>query len=59
MRIGAVLRRWRLYREVSLRSLAKEIGLTPSTLSRLETGENIDAASMWKVWQWLMSQEKA
>ena len=57
MRIGPVLRGWRMHREISLRNLAKEIGISASTLSRLETGENVDAQSLSKILIFLISNE--
>lgn len=38
---GALLRRWRLVRELSLEDLAHEAGLDRSMISRLETGSRV------------------
>jgi len=46
-----------MHREISLRNLAKEIGISASTLSRLETGENVDAQSLSKILIFLISNE--
>jgi transcriptional regulator with XRE-family HTH domain len=56
MRVGDVLRGWRLHREIGLRELAKALGLSPSTLSRLETGEDVSAQNFAKVLRWLMEE---
>lgn len=58
MRLGDVLRGWRLHREVGLRALAKEIGISYSTLSRFETGDNVDAETFAKVMMWLMQKSE-
>lgn len=55
MRLGTVLF---AYREnarprIGLRSLAREIGVSASTLSRIENGAEPDPQSMNAIWGWL------
>lgn len=56
MRIGSIIRKWRIVSERSLRSLAEEVGISHSTLARLEKGENIDGRSLVKVLTWLFAE---
>jgi DNA-binding Xre family transcriptional regulator len=42
---------------VSCRDLAKEIGTSKSTISRMANGERIDAETMLKVINWLFGGE--
>lgn len=53
MRIGIVLKKYRLMMEMDLRSLSKEIGIGASTLMRLEMGHNLDYGTFKKVLDWL------
>ncbi len=55
MRLGAVLHKWRLMQDMSVRDAAKEIGLSPATFSRLENGREIDARTLMKIFNWLTS----
>lgn len=38
MRIGEVLKKWRILSEMDVRTAAKQIGISPSTLMRIERG---------------------
>ena len=55
MRIGPVLRRWRIVEEVTLRKMAAEIGTSAATLCRLEKGENVDGLTLVRVLAWLFA----
>lgn len=55
MRIGQLLQKWRAIEDRAVRDLAAEIGISPSTLNRLELGQNIEADAMLKVNNWLWS----
>lgn len=58
MRIGTVLKKWRLVSEVSLGDLAGSIGISTPTLYRLEAGRTPDGATLIKVLNWLCHEEK-
>ncbi len=53
--LGAVLKRWRVNEDLDLRSVAKEIGISAPSLMRIEHGHSFDAATMLKIWMWLLS----
>ena len=42
------LRVWRQYRGLTLEDVAKRIGVTPATVSRLETGAMKGAPAIWR-----------
>lgn len=55
LRIGVVLHQWRMVERVGLRAVAREMGLSTSTLSRIERGESMDAAALIKILNWLLT----
>lgn len=57
MRLGSVLRKYRTMREITVRDLAKEMGISFPTLSRIEHGQPMDAKTFMKVLNWLMEEE--
>lgn len=50
-KIGGLLAKYR--GNMGLRAAAKEIGISPSTLSRIENGHVPDVATLEKVCQWI------
>lgn len=56
MRLGEIIRRWRKWSELGVREVAKEIGVSHGTLSRIERGEEMDGATLAKILTWLMSK---
>lgn len=56
MRLGYLLRKYRLVSDFDLRTVALEIGISTSTLSRIETGEKMDGDTLAKVLFWLMGE---
>ena len=56
MRLGEVIQKWRLWQERNIRDLAAEIGISPSTLSRIERGERMDAPTFMKILNWLTAE---
>lgn len=54
MRLGLVLKKYRLMMEYDLRAVAKEIGISAATLMRIEHGREIDAKTFLKIINWLM-----
>lgn len=55
MKLGKVLKKYRLMCEMDLRTLAKEIGIGHVTLMRIEMGHVCDAKTLIKILDWLMS----
>lgn len=53
MRLGEVLHKWRLVTERGLRDVAKEMGTSAATLSRIERREQCDAQTLLKIIDWL------
>lgn len=58
MRLSWLLRVWRQKNRLTLRAAAKAIGLHPSTLARLERGEQMHGATLATVLVWLMGREE-
>lgn len=56
MRLGSVLRKWRLMTELTVREVAASIGISAATLCRFENGENIDGQTMAKILRWLFEK---
>jgi transcriptional regulator with XRE-family HTH domain len=57
MRIGDVLRKWRLARELTLRQVATEIGIGATALLRVEQNKNPDGATIAAILKWLLGAE--
>lgn len=55
MRLGTVLRKWRLMSELDLRSAAAEMELDHATLHRIEQGRMPSAESLRAILIWLMA----
>lgn len=53
MKLGEVLRKWRIMSERDLRSVGAEIGISAATLMRLEQGRDPDGKTLAKVLAWL------
>ena len=58
MRLGTVLRKYRLVQERSVRDMAAEIRIPFATLSRLENGQaECDMRSFVAILKWLLGSE--
>ena len=53
MQLGDVLRKWRKMSDLTLREAAARIGLQFNTLARIETGEQMDGATLAFILRWL------
>ena len=54
MKLGIVLRKYRLMKKCDLRTQAKELGIAAATLLRIEQGKDCDAKTLAKILNWLM-----
>lgn len=59
MRLGLVLKKYRLMMEFDLRGLASEIGISAATLMRIEHGRVPDLETWTKIQTWLLSKYRA
>lgn len=57
MKLGQVIRRYRITSELSLREVGKEIGIGAATLMRLEQGRDPDGQTVVKVLAWLFKAD--
>lgn len=55
MKIGEVLSDWRYAERMGIREAAEKIGISHSTLSRIENGKPMDGDTLAKILTWLMS----
>lgn len=53
MKLGKIIRKYRVTSELTLREVGKEIGIGPATLMRLEQGRDPDGVTLAKVLAWL------
>jgi transcriptional regulator with XRE-family HTH domain len=56
MKIGEVLRTYRLVAELRQSAMADEIGVSKATLSRIERVGEMDGATLAKVLKWLLAE---
>lgn len=54
-RIGALLVLYRATLRIGIREMAREIGISAATASRIERGHAMDAETLLKMWAWLNS----
>lgn len=54
--LGAMLALYRAAHGWTVRDLAPKVGISIATLSRIERGHAMDADTMLKVWQWLITK---
>lgn len=59
MNLGIVLKSYRMHKEISLRKLSPEIGISTATLSRIENGNfKPDLVTFNKILNWLIKESK-
>lgn len=56
MRLGLFMKRWRSSHDTPLRELAKQLGISAATLSRIEQGKQCDATTLMKIFNWLTGE---
>lgn len=54
MRLGKVIRAYRHHHEISMRALAKDIGIGAATLMRFEQDVAMDAKTFLLILKWLI-----
>lgn len=57
-RLGRLLVLYRATTNVGVRELGREVGISAATLSRVERGHAMDAATLLKLWAWLASEDR-
>jgi transcriptional regulator with XRE-family HTH domain len=57
MKLGKVIRKYRVTNELTLREVSKEIGIGAATLMRLERGHEPDGSTLAKIIAWLCVDE--
>ena len=57
MRLGRVLYRWRQVEDLDLRKASKQMGLTATTLMRIEHGRKPTSETLMKILNWLTADE--
>ena len=53
MKLGELIRLWRNVEGIAIRDMAKDIGISYSTLSRVERGEMMDGKTLAALLHWL------
>jgi transcriptional regulator with XRE-family HTH domain len=54
--LGAMLALYRASRQWTVRDVAPQIGISIATVSRIEHGQTMDAATLLKLWAWLLRE---
>lgn len=58
-RIGEMVRMYRTMRNMTMRDLAKDIGIAHATVMRIEHGKAFDTHTLLKVLHWALDKPKA
>jgi len=58
MKLGEVLRKWRVMADLGIREVAADMGISAATLSRIERGESMDGRTLGRIWSWLVREIK-
>jgi transcriptional regulator with XRE-family HTH domain len=54
MKIGDLIRTWRVLEKMTLRGMADEIGLAVETYRRVERGDELQGRTLAKVIRWML-----
>lgn len=57
MRIGYLIKLHRTVHRLGMRHMAKELGVSPATLSRIENGKECDARTLMKLINWITEEQ--
>lgn len=58
LRLGQMLRLYRTVRKLNMRDVAGEIGISASSLCRIENGKSCDMRSLGKLYAWMIGEER-
>jgi transcriptional regulator with XRE-family HTH domain len=58
MRIGTLIRRWRSFEELTICDVAKELGISAPTLSRIENGEERSGETLAAILRWMLPRDE-
>lgn len=58
MRLAILLKRYRIFEEINQRDFAAELGISASTLCRIERGEEMDGNTLAKILTWMLEPYK-
>ena len=56
MKLGKLLNNYRQINNITVRELAREIGISIATISRLENNKDIYASTMKKIMVWMFDE---
>lgn len=59
MRLGRVLTQYRYAERLTVRQLAKNIGLSAPTLSRLENDGDMNGKTLAAILRWLLAEQRS
>lgn len=59
MRLGQILRKWRILADLTMAQVAEQIGIGTSTLVHIEQGKVPDGKTLLKLMAWLFGEEIA
>lgn len=57
MRLGLILRKYRVVSEITLREFGQKMGISAATLLRIEQGKECDSFTLTKVLMYLLHRE--
>jgi transcriptional regulator with XRE-family HTH domain len=58
MRLGKIIADYRYMNRLGIREVAKQIGMSPATLCRIENGKPCDSDNMAKLMLWLFASKE-
>ena len=57
MKLGNILKKWRIIEQITIREAGKQMGISAATLSRIENGETMDGATLAKILSWMVAPQ--
>jgi len=56
MKLGKLIHIYRFSKDIGIRDMAKKIGISGSTLSRIENGKQVTSTTFYKLLKWMMEK---
>lgn len=56
MKIGKLIKDYMFLNRITIRPLAKELGMSPTTLFRFLNGKETKMDTFIKIWNWLLNE---